>query len=207
MKKTLAILTSLVMVFAASAAMAKTVEPEDTDLEHLAGKTVHATVGAYNEDSKVFTVTVYENDRFEDEEIAGLAAGDILLAGGRLYTVREMTKSPDGDVMAVMEDGSEIVFSKAGDDEMTARSTDDDRQYMHAVSVVYLPAAEGIVFEDNSNPDLEQEMTVTEGLEGILKIKAEKEENSNGLDFYATTVTLNGNLEIVKIHQDFDVAQ
>ena len=48
---------------------------------------------------------------------------------------------------------------------------------------------------------------VTEGLENILAVKAEKEENSNGLDFYATIITLNENMEIEVIHQDFDVAQ
>ena len=48
---------------------------------------------------------------------------------------------------------------------------------------------------------------IKESLDAILKVKAEKEETSNGFDFYATTVTLNENLEIVKIHQDFDVAQ
>ena len=48
---------------------------------------------------------------------------------------------------------------------------------------------------------------MTEGLENILKIKAEKEENSIGFDYYATVITLNSNMEIEVIHQDFDVAQ
>ena len=50
-------------------------------------------------------------------------------------------------------------------------------------------------------------MKVYGSLEEILKVKAEKEETSIGFDFYATTVTLNEKLEIVKIHQGFDVAQ
>ncbi len=48
---------------------------------------------------------------------------------------------------------------------------------------------------------------MTEGLENILKIKAEKEESSIGFDFYATVITLNENMEIEVIHQDYDVAQ
>ena len=48
---------------------------------------------------------------------------------------------------------------------------------------------------------------MTTGLEEILKIKAEKEETSIGFDYYATLIELNGNLEIVRIHQDYDVAQ
>ncbi len=50
-------------------------------------------------------------------------------------------------------------------------------------------------------------MKAVMGLEEILKAKAEKEETSIGFDFYATKVTLNENLEIVLIHQDYDVAQ
>ena len=48
---------------------------------------------------------------------------------------------------------------------------------------------------------------MTTGLENILKIKAVKEETSNGFDFYATIIELNDEMEIVRIHQDFDVAQ
>lgn len=77
---------------------------------------------------------------------------------------------------------------------------------MHAIAVLLLPPAEGIVYEDNSDPELDAQMKVYDGLEEILKVKAEKEETSIGFDFYATTVTLNGKPEIVKIHQDFDVA-
>ena len=206
MKKLISLILATVMVFSVSLALAKTVEPEDPEIERVAGKTVHATVGEYLDSMNFFRVTVYENDRFDDDDIERLAAGDILLADGRSYTVKEMTTAPDGEPMAVTEDGLEIVFVTDGDD-YTAHYTDDDRQCMHAVAVLLLPPAEGIVYEDNSDPDLDAEMVVAEGLEEILKAKAEKEETSIGFDFYATTVTLNGKLEIVKIHQDFDVAQ
>ena len=205
-KKLVSLILAVAMVFTGSLALAKTVEPEDPETERLAGKTVHATVGEYLDFTNAFRVTVYENDRFDDEDIDSLAAGDVLLADGRPYTVAEMTKSPDGDLMAVIGGGLEIVFVKDGDD-YSAHYTDDDRQCMHAVAVLFLPPAEGIVYEDNSDPDLDAQMKVAEGLEEILKAKAEKEETSIGFDFYATTVTLNEKLEIVKIHQDFDVAQ
>lgn len=205
MKKLIALVLVLAMALTASLALAKTVEPEETDMERLAGKTFHATVGAYSEIDKTFQVTVYEKDRFDDDDIEELKAGDILLVGGRACTVKEMTKTPDGELMAVTEDGSEIVFVKDHGD-FAAQSTEDDRQYMHAIAVLHLAAADGIVYEDNSDPDQEKP-AVTEGLEGILKAKTEKETNSNGFDFYATTVTVNDQLQIVKIHQDFDVAQ
>lgn len=206
MKKLISLALALAMLLTFSAALAVTVEPEDPEIERFAGRTVNATVGEYVDYLNAFRVTVYENDRFDDDDVERLAAGDILLAGGTPHTVKEMTKAPDGEPMAIMEDGSEIIFDRAGED-YTARSTDDDRQYMHAIAVLQLKPAEGIVYEDNSDPDLDAQMKVITGLEEILKAKAEKEENSIGFDFYATTVTLNEKLEIVKIHQNFDVAQ
>lgn len=205
-RKLISLILAVVMLLTVSPALAKTVEPEDPETEQVAGKTVHATVGEYIDILNAFRVTVYENDRFDDDDIDSLAAGDVLLADGRPYTVREMTKSPDGDLMAVTGDGYEIMFLKDGD-EYIACYTDDDRQCMHAIAVLLLPPAEGIVYEDNSDPDLGAQMKTAEGLEEILKAKAEKEETSIGFNFYATTVTLNEKLEIVKIHQDFDVAQ
>ena len=123
-----------------------------------------------------------------------------------MYKVKEKTEQESGDFLVITEDGSEIVFVQVGDEDMIAQSTDDDRRYMHAFGILHLPAAANIRYEDNSDPDTE-EAAVTEGLENILAVKAEKEKNSNGFDFYATTVTLNENLEIEVIHQDFDVAQ
>ncbi len=206
LKKLISVVLAAVMVLSVSLALAKTVEPEEPETERLAGKTVHATVGEYIDYLNAFRVTVYEDDQFDDDDIEKLGAGDILLAGGRPHTVKEMTTAPDGELMAKTEDGSEIVFERKGDD-YGARSTDDDRIYMHAIAVLLLSPAEGIVYEDDSDPDLDAQMQVYEGLENILAAKAVKEEISIGFDFYATTVTLNGALEIVKIHQAFDVAQ
>ena len=205
-RKRVCVILAVVMVFTASLALAKTVEPEGPKTVRFAGQTLHATVGEYVDFMNAFRVTVYENDRFAAGEIDSLAAGDILLADGRPYTVREMTTLPDGEPMAVLEDGLEIVFVKDGEG-YTAHYTDDDRQCMRAVAELFLSPAEGIVYEDNSDPDLDAEMKVYEGLEAVLAAKAEKEETSIGFDFYATTVTLNENLEITNIHQNYDVAQ
>ena len=205
-KKLVSLILAVAMVFTVSVALANTVEPEAPKTERIAGQTVQATVGEYNESLNAFRVTVYEYDLFDGKAIESLAAGDILLADGRPYTVKEMSKTPDGELMAVTGDGAEIVLVKEGES-YSAHYTDDDRQCMHAVAVWLLPPAEGIVYEDNSDPDLGSQMKVVEGLNDILKAKAEKEEVSIGFDFYATTVTLNEKLEIVKIHQDYDVAQ
>ena len=206
MKKTAALILTAVMIFTASLATAKTVEPESTETDGLAGTTIHATVGEYDEQSRTFTVTLYDDDCFDIDEVEKLKAGDVLLAGGRLYTVLEKTEEENGDILAVTEDGYEIVFYQVGDDDMIAQSTEDDRRYMHAFAILHLPAAADIRYEDNSDPDRE-DAVVTEGLENILAVKAEKEKTSIGFDFYATIITLNENMEIEVIHQDYDVAQ
>lgn len=48
MKKTASLILAAVMIFTASIATAKTVEPESTETNGLAGVTVHATVGEYD---------------------------------------------------------------------------------------------------------------------------------------------------------------
>ena len=201
MRKLISLLLTVAVLLACSVAAAGTIEPIGTELGRLAGKTVNATVGAYDEETKTFTVTVYDYDRYDQDDVAGLAVGDTILAGGWLYkivgTVDEYWKCDDGE---------EICFGIYGND-VQACSSMDDRVFMNVVAVLHLPAAEGIVYEDFSDPEPDAEPIITEGLEAILKIKAEKEETSIGFHYYATTVTLNENLEIVKIHQDFDVAQ
>ena len=206
MKKTISLILAALMIFTVSLAMAKTVEPESTETKGLAGMTVNATVGAYDEQTKTFTVTLYDDDRFDIANIEKIEAGDTLLAGESVYKVKEKKETADGDIMVITEDGYEIVFVQVGDSNMIAQSTDDDRRFMHAFSILHLPAAATIRYEDNSDRDA-TEAVVTEGLENILKIQAEKEKNSNGFDFYATIITLNENMEIEVIHQDFDVAQ
>ena len=206
MKKLTAMILAIVLMLTAGLALAKTVEPEDTEYEKLAGTVVHATVGEYNQDTKTFTVTLYEDDCFDIEDIEKMKAGDTLLAGQRLYKVKEKKEEDSGDFMIVTEDGEEIEFVQVGDDDMIAQSTDNDRRYMHAFAILHLPAAANILYEDNSDPEKE-EAAVTNGLENILKIKAEKEETSIGFDFYATIIELNDDMEIVRIHQDYDVAQ
>ena len=207
MKKLIALGLALVMVLAVSLSSAATLTPDRNILEHLAGATVHATVGAYNADDKTFTVTICDYDRYDDDDVKKLAVGDTILAGGYLYLITGEQDIEDTHIFLC--DGEEIYFDKSydGGDDLIARSTTDDRIFMNEIAVLHLPLAEGAIFEDNSDPDLDAKPVITEGLEGILKVQAEKEENSNGLDAYATTVTLNEKLEIVKIHQDFDVAQ
>ena len=207
MKKLISLILAVIMVLGASLAMAKTVEPEGADIERLARRTVHATVGNYDADSKTFTVTVYENDHFDDDDVRRLAVGDVILAGGSLHTIKAIDKL-DGDDLFVCDDGEDIYFTRSleDDDELIARTTMDDRIFMRAIAIVKLPVAEGIVYEDNTNPDLDEKAVIHEGLENVLNAQKKMETESIGFDYYSTTITLNENLEIVKIHQDFDVS-
>ena len=206
MKKLISLILILALALSAPAALAKTILPDQDEFEDLAGMVVNATVGEYSETDGTFSVLLYTDDSFDIEDVEKLAAGDTLLAGGQIYKVKEKAEEDSGDILVATEDGAEIVFVQVGDDAMIAMSTDDDRRFMHAFALLHLPAAEAIVYEDASNPD-NPEATVTRGLQDILKIKAEKEETSIGFDYYATIIELNENLEIVRIHQDFDVAQ
>ena len=184
MKKLISLVLLAVMLFSVSLAFAKTVEPEDTDYERL-------------------TVYLYENDRFEREDVAKIAAGDTLLAGGYLYKVKEISPAEDGEFKLATEDGEEMIFSPKGDDDMILMNVINDRRYTHVFAVLHLPAAEGLVYEDTTDPE-KMEPVVTRGLD---KIKEEREKTSIGFDHYATVIELNDALEIVRIHQDYDVAQ
>ncbi|MBR2822274.1 MAG: hypothetical protein IKE24_01095 [Clostridia bacterium] len=208
MKKIIAAVLAIMMTLTVSLAFAKIVEPDGSDLEHFAGKTIHASVGNYNADDKTFTVTVYDNDRYDDDDVEKLAVGDMVVAGGYLYTITG-EQDVDGTRIFLCDVGEEIYFEKAydNDDDLICRSTFDDRIFMNVVTVLHLPVAEDIVYEDNSDPDLDAKPVIARGLDAILKAQAEKEENSIGFDYYATTVTINENMEMVKIHQDFDVSQ
>jgi len=206
MKKLAALVMALALMVTAGAAMAAVVEPDDTDIEHFAGLTVNATVGAYDENSKTFKVTLYDFDRYDIDDVERAQVGDILLANGRLFKITEKTENPSGEILFKTDDGYEIYFEQIGEG-LEARLTDDDRMLMHAFAVLDLPLADGAVYEDNSDPDLESKAVTYTGLDEILKIKKEKEETSIGFDFYSTVINLNSNLEIERIHQNFDVAQ
>ncbi len=201
------LMLAVMMVLGAAAASAMTLEPDDTEIERLAGAILHATVGPYDQDTQTFTLTVYDCDRYDRDDVARLAIGDNVLAGGWIYTIIG-TEQIDDTLVFKCEGGEEICFGKAydDDDDLIARSTFDDRIFMHVVNEVHLPAAENIILEDDSDPDGMNPLVYTR-LADVLAVQAEKEENSNGLSFYATTVTINRNLIIEKIHVAFDVAQ
>ena len=206
-KMLVSLMLAVMMALGAAAACAMTLEPDDTEVERLAGATVHATVGAYDQDAQTFTLTVYDCDRYDDDEVAKLAVGDSVLAGGQIHVITG-TEQIDETLIFKCEDGEEIYFEKAydDDDDLIARSTFDDRIFMHVVNEVHLQAVENIVLEDDSDPEGTEPLVYT-GLADILTVQAEKETNSIGLNFYATTVTINRNLMIEKIHVAYDVAQ
>ena len=111
---------ALAMMAIAGAAMAAVLEPDETEVEHLAGLTVNATVGEYNENTNTFRVTLYENDRYDMEDVEKLTVGDILLADGRRYVITEKSETPESEIMVKTEDGYEIYFMRVEDDDMIA---------------------------------------------------------------------------------------
>ena len=63
MKKLISLVLAMMMLLSVSLACAKTLEPDDTEFERLSGSVVHATVGAYDEQSGTFRVTLFEEGK------------------------------------------------------------------------------------------------------------------------------------------------
>ena len=208
MKKLTALVLALALALSVSLAFAGRVEPDVEHYDKLGGTTFNATVGDYDPTYNTFTLYVTAYEKFDKEDVDKLAVGDIILAGGWIYKIQEINES-DGYKVFLTEDYAEIYFDtltgEDGDD-LVARNMLNGKIYTNVVAVLHLPVAADIVLEDDSDPDLEAQPIVTKGLEEILKVKAEKDEGT-GLDGYATTVTVNENMEIVKIHQGYDVTQ
>ena len=72
MRKIISLILAAVLVFTLSPALAKTVEPESTETDGLAGTMVSATVGEYDELTGTFTVILYDDDRFDVDLIEKL---------------------------------------------------------------------------------------------------------------------------------------
>lgn len=175
--------------------------------EDLAGITIHATVGEYFAETNTFTVYLYDYDSFSVEEIKKLTVGDIVIVDESPHTVQAITASSfDGDIIATMDD-TEITFSQSENGEMLAFGPDDDKLFMHTYGKLYLKPAKDIIYEDATDPEDMDKAIITKGIENILKIKADKDQHSIGFDYYSTRITLNKNLEIAVIHQDYDVSQ
>lgn len=174
--------------------------------EDIAGKTIHATVEDYYEDIGSFAVTLYDYDLFETKIIQKLKVGDTFVVGGMRDVVTEISVSPNDDIIVTLNNERDVSFSHRDNDYMTAYNMDTCRQYMHVVAKFLLPASNDIIYEDYTDPD-RVEPIITRKLKDILKIKAEKEKTSIGFDFYATTITINEELEISVISQGYDSAQ
>jgi CRISPR/Cas system-associated exonuclease Cas4 (RecB family) len=162
---------------------------------------VNATVGAYNENTKTFRTYLYDCDRYDIEDIHKLQVGDILVADGRLFKIVEKSENPSGEILVRTDDGYEIYFTQVEEEEYQARLTDDDRMLMHVFAVLDLPLADGVVYEDNSNPDLDAEPVVYTGLDDILKAKKEKEETKNV--FLQPSLPVKLNLESFPVQTSF----
>ncbi len=205
LKKYAALFLTLALLLASVSALAAFIEP--INAESLRGKTVHATVTDYRPEDKTFRLTVYEPDRFPVETVRGLALGDTLLLGDELCTVSALGKA-ENDYLTKLEDGREIYFTPAADDEnvFLARDMENDFLYMHQCGSLRLPVSTALVYEDLTDPDASEPAAYTD-LDAILGVLKDKETNSIGFDYYATTVTFSDKLEIERIHQVFDVAQ
>lgn len=204
-KKLTALFVALAIMISATCAFAATLEPEEAKLEKLSGATFNASVMEFHPEDQSFRVTVFENEMFEKEDVEKLQAGDLVVVDGFRKKVASVNKEEDGAILMTTDSGEEYYFTPSGD-EMSVTNAIDDRTGMRIVTEVYLPLAKDCVLEDKS--DLEAaEPKVSKGAEEIMKAKEALEKDSIGLDYYATTVSVNENLEITHITRNYDVSQ
>ncbi len=207
MKKLTALILALVMMLTATAALAMTLEPEETEVEHFAGGSYNATLGIYVPAENLMDVIVFETDLFEKEDVEKLQAGDVVMLNGTWQKVASIEKTEDGWLVKD-EKGGETYFApyQDSDDKLYAMAAEDDRICVHTVAQFGLPLAQDCVLEDLS--DLEAaEAKITRGIEEIVKEKEKLEKESIGLMCRNTTITLNDQMEISYIKRVYNPAQ
>ena len=209
MKKLIALVLVLALALGVSMAAAEKTVPDIEGVDLETGAPFHAAIGEFNPTDKTLELRVYAYDKYDEDDVKKLTAGDVILAGGYLYTIAD-EKEMDGERVFVCSDGNEIYFEKlnGSNDDLIARTIIDDRIFMNEVSVLHLPIADNAVYEDDSDPNLETAAKIYTGVEDILKvIEAANGGQPYGMFPSAVTVTLNERMEIVKIHQAYDVGQ
>ena len=183
MKKFLLILIALLLVCtAASAATLQTekgiVGPEPTSKD-LAGVVVHGTVGPYDETAGLIELTLYEQVTYNVKNVKALAEGDVLVNDDRTVVIN------DGDD----ENGFLTLHLRQDErgDFYIAFENDIEYPVYHKLCVVKVPVNEEVTVADYSDPE-NADGTYTRGLAELLRIKAEREKDSIGLDKTNTVV-------------------
>lgn len=208
MKKLTALVLALALALSVSLAFAGQVEPEVHGVKKLSDTSFNATVGEYDPNYKTFTLYVTAAEQFKKADVEKLAVGDTLVVGGWPYKVQEI-KETDGYKVYVTDDFGEIYFDtldEVDSDHLVARSLMNGKVFSNVVTILYLKATEDMVFEDDSEPDLNAQMKVVNGLQDFLAVKTTLDAD-NRLFGDATTITVNENMEITKIHLAYDVTQ
>ena len=212
MKQFFLILMALLLISAAaSAATLQTKEGivgTDPSAEDLAGLVVRGTVGAYDEASGLIELTLYEQVTYKAEEIKALAEGDVLVTDDREYTVRTITRDDatghvvinDGD----FDNGFLTLYHQADERGDFYVAYEDDIEYpiCHKLCTVKVPVNEDVTIADYSDPEY-ADGTYTKGIAELLRIKAEREKDSIGLDKTNTLVYFDGSGNLARVELIF----
>lgn len=202
-QRILAVLCAAAMLLCAAAAFAQVAEPgQQIPPESLAGQTLTATLKTYDAENQCFPAVFYEKDTFDKETIASLKAGDKLVLWDNEYTIESIGKSPMETMELTLDSGDEILLSEQEDGTFLAMAALDDMICMHVKGECSLKPAADIILTDASDIEAE-EPTVLTGLDAILALQAQREEESIGFDYTVTTITLNENAEITEIRIDY----
>ena len=199
-RRVCASLLAVMILLTAAAALAQTVEPiQELMPESLAGQTFTATLKTYDAEIECFPAVFYEKDTYKKEEVESLKVGDVLVFCDGEHTISNIGKSPMDTLELQFEDGEEILLDENEDGTFSARMSTDDMECTHIQDEWNLKPAADIVLIDRSYIEKDEPVTVN-GLEAILKLQAQREEESIGFDYTVTTIELNENSEIAVIH-------
>jgi hypothetical protein len=160
MKRTIALLCSLLLICFALSAFADTIKPNESETLRalIAGKSFSASIAGWesfdeeNDTKYWILVTICERDQFDAAEIENLKAGDMLCFGnGQTTKVTEV--KPDELVIIVKGSSNDSYsFNKTGNGTYLA-TTDTDYPFWTEIFTIRVPLEKDVSFLDWSDPE------------------------------------------------------
>ena len=107
MKKLICVMITLVLLAAACAASAETIQakPATIDINRLEGRMVKTDID-YKE-GDIMTLTLYESERFDAAAVRAVKVGDVIVTDGEEITI-----------VSIDADGPDLIFNKGTENEM-----------------------------------------------------------------------------------------
>ena len=206
MKKLLALLCALSLIFACGTALAKTVKPmkSEMSIKDLSDLYFNGELGEYNAKKGTIKVTLYEREPFDPEKIGSLKTGDTVVIGKK--NVKIKTFDPSDGAVVINKDTDGTTYYMYYDDYGYGNymvMNDNDRIIMRSLGKKTVKIADDFTFADSvdaaSGEPLDSPVEYT--FDEFLEIrKTEEEEDGIGFNYDNTVLWFDGdgNLEVVE---------